>query len=135
MANGNGKATGNKVSEMLDTLEGLQEVRSGLEDEKRRAIAALIVSPEVRRKMAKIEIRYADRMREADKNISTLQSKIKLDVLRLGRSVAGTWPRAVWSNGRISWNDSALLDHAAMHPAVLKWRKVGQPVVSIKVVK
>ena len=75
---------------------------------------------------------FAQRVEAVDENISALEEEIKNDVIQHGTTVRGTFLRAVWNKGRVTWNTKAMDGYASTHPEILQFRKEGQPFVSIK---
>ena len=50
----------------------------------------------------------------------------------MGETVKGDHLQAVWSKGRASWDDKALMGYTKAHPELLEFRKQGEPSVSIR---
>jgi hypothetical protein len=69
----------------------------------------------------------------AQENIAVLENEIKTDVLLYGESVSGGMYRAVYTQGRVSWDNDGMARYAASHPDVLQFRKQGRPIVSLRV--
>jgi hypothetical protein len=53
-------------------------------------------------------------------------------VLKNGATVRGSYLMAVWSKGRVSWDDKGLSNYAQAHPDLLQYRKQGDPSISIR---
>jgi len=69
------------------------------------------------------------------KSIADLEYEIKSDVLTEGKSVKSAHLHAVYTNGRVSWDAKGLDGYATAHPEIEKFKKVGDPSVSIREVK
>jgi hypothetical protein len=65
--------------------------------------------------------------------IQRLEAEIKNDVLRHGRSIHSEQLYAVYSR-RLSWDSKGLSQYAETHPELLRYRREGNPTVSIRVV-
>ena len=48
-------------------------------------------------------------------------------------SVSGGMYRAVYTQGRVSWDNDGMLSYALSHPDVLQFRKQGQPSVALRI--
>jgi hypothetical protein len=70
----------------------------------------------------------------AEENVLSLENEIRTDVLLHGESVQGGSIRAVYTKGRTSWDSNGIEKYASAHPEVLKFRKQGEPTVSLRVV-
>jgi hypothetical protein len=81
-----------------------------------------------------LEAEYMPVMEAAGKNIAALENEIKTDVLLVGESISAGMYRAVYTQGRVSWDNEGMNRYAAAHPEVLRFRKQSQPVVSLRVV-
>jgi hypothetical protein len=66
--------------------------------------------------------------------IATLAEEIKREVLDHGTSVKGAHLQAVYSRGRVSWDTRGLDRYAVEHPEVIRFRKQGEPAVSLRMV-
>ena len=55
-----------------------------------------------------------------------------LDVLLRGESLRGSVYQAIYMKGRVSWDSAAIDQYARAHPEVLKFRREGQPSVSLR---
>ena len=76
---------------------------------------------------------YKPVLEAAQENIAALENEIKTDVLLYGQSVSGGMYRAVYMQGRVSWDNDGMATYALLHPDVLQFRKQGQPSVSLRV--
>lgn len=64
-----------------------------------------------------------------------LTTQIKEVVIRNGVSVKGKYLRAIYSKGRKTWDTKAMEGSALAHPEINKFKKTGQPSISIREVK
>jgi len=70
-----------------------------------------------------------------ESEIKQLGDEIKAEVAEVGETVNGEGIKAVFTKGRVSWNDSFLMGLATIHPAIMQGRTVGKASVSIRVEK
>jgi hypothetical protein len=80
-----------------------------------------------------LEVEYRPVLERAEANIAVLENEVKTDVLLCGESISGGMYRAVYTQGRVSWDNDGMLKYAEVHPDVLRFRKQGQPSVSFRV--
>jgi hypothetical protein len=78
---------------------------------------------------------YDDLIESLQEQASEMESYVKSDVLSLGCSFKGSRLHAVWSKPRVSWDAKGLDGYAVANPAILAFRKEGEPSVSIREVK
>lgn len=119
------------ITEKLDQLANFQAERDFLALHKQELIDQ-VLTPEIKARLEEIEMEFAQRVEAVDENISALEEEIKNDVIQHGTTVRGTFLRAVWNKGRVTWNTKAMDGYASTHPEILQFRKEGQPFVSIK---
>lgn len=67
--------------------------------------------------------------------IAALEGEIKSDVLKVGKTIKGSKLQAVWSKGRTTWDGKKLAGMEALIPGLAAAKTVGDPSVSIRVVK
>ena len=79
-----------------------------------------------------LESEYRPLLEAADENIASLELEIKTDVLLHGESVQGGGYRAVYMQGRVSWDNEGITKYATAHPEILQFRKQGNPAVSLR---
>ncbi len=81
-----------------------------------------------------LEAEYQPLLEAAQDNITALENEVRTEVLLHGQSVEGGVYRAVYTKGRISWDNKGIEHYANTHPEVLKFRKQGDPSVTLRVV-
>ena len=69
---------------------------------------------------------------EMDDRIVILENEIKASVKDRGESVKGTFLRAIFNRGRVSWNTKGLVGYSVANPEILAFRKQGRPYVSLR---
>lgn len=119
------------IIDKLNTLAEYQAQKDLLNLQKQDLIDAVLTA-EVKAKLADIDIEFAGKALGVDENIATLTEEIKSAVKEFGASVKGDTLHAVFSKGRVSWDDKALQGYAVAHPELAEFRKQGDPSISIR---
>lgn len=115
--------------ERLSSLRGAADL-ARLDYESKRAE----ILKKVQAELDALELEYRPILDATQENIAALENEIKTEVLLYGESVAGGMYRAVYTQGRVSWDNEGMTKYAALHPDVLQFRKQGQPAVLLKAV-
>lgn len=80
-----------------------------------------------------LEAEFQPTLEGAEANAAALEAEIRNDVLLRGESLHGGVYQAIYVKGRVSWDNQGITDYAAAHPEVLRFRKEGQPSVSLRI--
>lgn len=128
----NGPLPKEYVSEKLERLSNLRNAAefTRLDYETRRTQ----ILKQIQSELDALDAEYKPVLEAAEANISALENEIKTDVLLHGESISGGMYRAVYMQGRVSWDNDGMAKYAASHPDVLQFRKQSQPTVSLRVV-
>lgn len=126
--------TEEEIKIQLDKLAEYRAQRDLINMDK-QALIDMILTNEIKEKIAEIEAEFSGRMNAVSDNISSLESDIKTAVVTLGNSVKGNDIQAVYVKGRISWDPKSLDGYAVGHPEILHFRKEGDPSVSLRITK
>jgi len=118
------------TQEKLDKIADLKSAQSLRESEK-QALIDQVLTPEIKTKIAEIEAEFAASDNVTD-TINLLTEEVKSEVAQLGETVKGTFLMAVYSKPRVSWDTKALDGYITAHPELGKFRKEGEPSVSIR---
>lgn len=118
----------------LDQLADLHAKVDALELQK-IALIDTVMTPEIRAKLADIHDEFAPKLEAANVAAGALEAEVKQAVLALGSSVKGSFIHAVWMKGRTSWDTKGLAGYAVAHPEINTFFTVGEPSVSLRVVK
>ena len=118
------------TQEKLDKIADLKSAQSLRESEK-QALIDQVLTPEIKTKIAEIEAEFAASDNITD-TINLLTEEVKSEVAQLGETVKGTFLMAVYSKPRVSWDTKALDGYITAHPELGKFRKEGEPSVSIR---
>ena len=120
------------IVEKLDRLAEFQAQRDLLNADKQAAIDS-VLTPEIKARLAEIDAEFADKAAAVDENIDALEAEIKADVLTRGETIKGSRLMAVWSKGRVTWDNAALQSYMLTHPEVERFRRQSEPSISIRV--
>lgn len=93
------------------------------------------IPSEVREALDRVETSRKNGIATLVGEIDTLATKIKQHVLALHGSIKHAGYQAVYTPGRVAWDDTWLQGYAATHAELLLARKEGQPSVSIRKAK
>lgn len=115
--------------ERLTNLRGAADV-ARLDYESKRAE----ILKKVQAELGALDLEYKPLLDAAQENIEELENEIKTDVLLHGESVSGGGYRAVFTKGRVSWDNKGIENYAGRHPEVLQFRKQSPPSVSLRAV-
>jgi hypothetical protein len=120
------------VAEKLERLSSLRNAAefTRLDYETKRTE----ILKQIQSELDALDAEYKPVLEAAQDNIAALENEIKTDVLLHGESVSGGMYRAVYTQGRVSWDHESMTKYAASHPEVLQFRKQGQPIVSLRVI-
>jgi hypothetical protein len=86
----------------------------------------------VRAELDALTAEYQPLIDVSEDRIAALTEEIKQEVTRHGASVKGAHLYAVYSKGRVTWDNKGLDHYAVEHPEVMRFRKQGQPTVSLR---
>lgn len=118
------------IYEMLDVLADLKVVYAETLAAKEAAIP-----PHIRQALVELDVMYHGKLTMCQAEMTHLEAAIKASVLVLGTSVKGTRLHAVYTQGRVSWDNAFLQGYAAVHEEILQGRKEGQASVSLRQAK
>jgi hypothetical protein len=119
---------------MLDALAEMQAQRQVLFMDK-EAMRDQVLTNEIRQALDSIDAEFDGQEKAVAANIAELESAVKAQVLAHGATVKGAVLQACWTKPREAWDTKALNGYAAAHPEIEKFRKGGEPSVSIRTVK
>lgn len=120
---------------VVDKLNRLADLRAALDmtrmdyESKRAEVLA-----QVQAELDALDTEYQPLLDAAQANAATLEGEIKNDVLLGGKTVSNDVYQAVYMKGRVSWDNDGINTYAQSHPDVLKFRKTGNPTVTLRTV-
>lgn len=123
--------TRDDIIRKLDELAEAEAQKELLASDKKRAIEAAM-PPEVVKALQDIDAEFDMEERALNANIADLQEEIKAGTLQTCETMRGKHMMAVWQKGRVSWDCKALDGYMAGHPEIRRFRREGEPSVSIR---
>jgi len=115
-----------KIDALADARDRIMATRLEWE-----ALRDRIMEP-IKKELADLDAEFTPRLEAAQEQAATLENEVRADVLTAGASVKGSRLHVIWQKGRVSWDGKSLDGYAAAHPEVLRFRKEGEPSVSIR---
>ena len=119
------------IEHKLDALADLQSQKDVISLQK-QAVIDSVLTPEIRQKLADIDAEFAGKSEFVDAEIARLTDSVKTEVLLNGATVKGNFLMAVYTKGRETWDGKGLAGFMVAHPEMEKFRKVGEPSISIR---
>jgi hypothetical protein len=119
------------TKEKLDKLAEMYAEQDIIRLDKQKLIDS-ILTDEIKVKIAEIEAEFKPKTEGLQQNIGALESEVKTEVVTLGESVKGNVLHAVYAKGRITWDTKGLEGVLVNQPELAKFRKEGDPSVSIR---
>lgn len=118
---------------VLQKLERLAQLQAAadlarIDYESRRAE----VLKKVQDELDALEVEFKPALEAAEENTAALEAEIRNDVLLRGESLRGSAFQAIYMKGRVAWDAAGMNEYARDHPDVLRYRKEGQPSVSLR---
>jgi hypothetical protein len=118
---------------VLQKLERLAQLHAAadlarMDYEARRAE----VLKKVQDELDALDVEFKPALEAAEENTAALETEIRNDIILRGESLRGSVYQAVYMKGRVSWDAAGMNEYARDHPDVLRFRKEGQPAVSLR---
>jgi hypothetical protein len=120
-----------EIAQKLDQLATLYSSADKLKMEKQELINSLL-SPEILSKIQEIESEYSEKEKGIGEKIDVLEVEIKSDTIKFGQTVKASGFIAMWSKGRVTWDNKGLSTYSTTHPEILEFKKEGEPIISIR---
>ena len=115
------------LNEYSDNLAGIDLLNNNKQE-----LIDSVLTPEIKEKLAEIEVEFAPKIDELNARNQALIDTIKGEVLLTTQTLSGEYHQAVYMKGRVSWDTHALDGYATAHPEIAQFRKEGAPSVSIR---
>ena len=118
----------NKLDELAEWTALRDIQRMNHEAERQAAMEPVLAA------VRDVDVLWAQRLADTQDRITALEVEIRADVLAGKASLKGDTSKwsAVWVKGRTSWDTKALDGYSAAHPEIERFRKVGEPSVTIR---
>ena len=119
------------IEKKLDELAELYAQRDLAAMDKQKLLDELM-TPEIKQKMLEIDAEFADKTEAVNDKIAALEAEVKEAVKHNGASVKGKFLHAVFTKGRVSWDNKGLDGLMVAVPQLAQFRKEGEPSVSLR---
>ncbi len=121
------------MEHIIARLDELSEVRAAVEItrldyEAKRAEILKAVQAE----LDELEAEYQPLLDAAGERAQALEAEIRQAVVECGASVRGAHLQAVYTRGRVTWDNRRLDLYAETHPDIVEFRHQGEPSVSLR---
>lgn len=123
---GNRLDVANRVAQLAEAKRYATEIHA--EYQKRRES----VMEQIRTQLEAVDAEFGEMLREADEEVVRLEGEVKEAVREGGRSVKQEGIHVIYNRGRSTWDNRRLSSYAETHPEVLEFRRIGNPIVSIR---
>lgn len=120
------------VASLLERLSNLHEAEDAARldyEAKRQEILK-----KVQTELDALEVEYQPILDSVKENMEELEKEIRTEVLMHGESVSGGAYRALFTKGRIGWDNKGIEKYAQKHPEVLEFRREGAPIISLRLI-
>lgn len=121
------------MQDIVAKLDELAEKQRELEA--KRAIynkAREAILEKVKDELACVDAEYIPSISTADTIVNALTADVKYAVVEHGESVKGAWLHAVYSKGRVTWDNKVLDGLMIAFPQLSEACKQGEPSVAIR---
>jgi hypothetical protein len=123
-----------EIAQKLDQLAKLYSSIDKLKEEKKQIINNLL-TPEIILQIEEVDAEFETKEKGISANIENLEEEIRADALQFGQSVKASGFLATWSKGRTTWDNKGLAEYSISHPEIIKFKKEGEPIISIRKVQ
>ncbi len=118
------------VQRTLDRLDAAKQAARAVRDRRDAERAEVLRSVEA--ELAAVEARSAQQLDEANREVAELESALKEEVLRIGKSARRGGVQAIFRRGCVTWDSKGLVRYAEANPEVEQFRRVGRPTVIVR---
>ena len=126
-----------KLDNLAAVLNEVEKLGARLEGQ-RAAIMATVqadidkIMVSIKPELDALDYEFNKRIASETEFARSLETEIKAEVIVNGASVKATYLRAVYSKGRITWDDKKLDGMMSLIPQLVDARNVGDPSVTIR---
>lgn len=121
-----------EVTGMLLALKELRAMRDAVRMDMQACLDSIMTKEQLQ-EIADIRTEFVPRIEEMEEKIVEYEQSIRDAVLVDGESQAADGLLAVYAKGRVSWDTRALEALTDTYPWLAKYKRVGEPSVSIRV--
>jgi len=94
-----------------------------------------IITEEIKSFLLDVDTMFADEADQLNRELAEAEAEVKKAVLEIGETLRGTTHMAVYSKPRVSWDTKMLDGLALVMPQLAEAKTIGQPSVSIRLIK
>jgi hypothetical protein len=120
---------GAKLDELADMRAKIDTIRADYEKKRTEILKA------VQAEIDALDAEFKPMIESSEATMTALETEIKEAVVGHGASVNGKSLIASYSRGRVTWDNAGIDSYSKDHPDVLKFRKEGQPFVTLRAAK
>lgn len=122
--------TPNQLDQLIFQLEAIRA--EALAAQREYAFRRLDVMSAVQPQLDAIDTDMTPRLKHLAERLAAAELAVKQAVLTFGRSYWRGRVKVNYSRGRVTFDSKGLQEYAVTHPEVEKFKKVGNPIVSIR---
>lgn len=119
-----------QLNQLLAVLERVRA--EALAAQQEYAFRRLDAMAPVQPQLDAIDADMTPRLKQLAERLAAAELAVKQAVLAFGRSYVRGRVKVTYSRGRVTFDSKGLQEYAATHPDVEKFKKVGNPIVSIR---
>jgi len=125
------------TQDVYSKIERYSDLGFGLDilNSDKQALKDSVIPADIKAMLAEIDAEFDVKIEALNMERATLEAEIKEAVLAAGQSLKGSYHNFSWTKPRVSWDTKGLDGYAVAHPEILRFRKEGNPSVSVRGVK
>jgi hypothetical protein len=102
---------------------------------KKQSLIDQVITPEIKAQLADIDTEFSEVDAMLNYELTQAEAEVKKEVIETGETIKGTTHMAVYSKPRVSWDTKMLDGLALVMPQLAEAKTIGQPSVSIRLIK
>jgi uncharacterized protein YifE (UPF0438 family) len=119
-----------QLNQLFALLEGVRA--EALAAQQEYAFRRLDVMAAVQPQLDQIDADMTPRLKQLAERLAAAELAVKQAVLAYGRTYVRGRVKVTYSRGRVTFDSKGLQEYAVTHPEVERFKKVGNPIVSIR---
>ena len=121
-------------NELIEEYTDIVLRKADIESKKQTVIDS-ILTPEIKQQLEDVDAEFAPALDKLNLDLSIKESELKDAVVQEGQTVRGSTHMAVYTKGRTSWDTKMLDGLILVMPQLAEAKTIGNPSVSIRLVK
>lgn len=119
----------------MNTIQAYEQARDSADKiEARYNELKASIMAQIAPELAALDAEFAPLRDAAATVVAEAERDLRAAVLIAGQTIKGEFTTATFTKGRVSWDTKALDGYAAAHPEIERFRKVGDPSVTLRTV-